>query len=228
MLVTETDDEPLTHCRALVSVSSVVNVFDDTTNSVSAGSRSWVHSQKSVPSTLLTNWKVMSRRLKSRNASAAIAGPRSEPPMPMFTTFFTGLPVWPVHAPERTRSLKSAILRNTPCTCGTTFSPSTSMTAPSGARRRDVQDGAAFGHVDLLAAEHRVDPVAQTGTVRELEEESHRLVGDAVLGVVEVHALSLDREALAAFRVSGEQVAEVDVFDFVRGAQPVRATPTFR
>ena len=33
--------------------------------------------------------------------------------MPMFTTFFTGLPVWPVHAPERTRSPKSAILRNT-------------------------------------------------------------------------------------------------------------------
>ena len=48
---------------ALVSVSSVVNVFDETMNSVSAGSRSWVHSQKSVPSTLLTKRNVMSRRL---------------------------------------------------------------------------------------------------------------------------------------------------------------------
>ncbi len=38
--------------RALVSVSSVVNVFDETMNSVSAGSRSRVASQKSVPSTL--------------------------------------------------------------------------------------------------------------------------------------------------------------------------------
>ena len=38
--------------RALVSVSSVVNVFDAMMNSVSAGSRSCVASQKSVPSTL--------------------------------------------------------------------------------------------------------------------------------------------------------------------------------
>ena len=55
--------------RALVSVSSVVNVFDEMTNRVSAGSRSWVASQKSVPSTLLTNRNVMSRWEKSRSAS---------------------------------------------------------------------------------------------------------------------------------------------------------------
>ena len=39
----------------------------------------------------------------------------------------------PLHR-ERTRSEKSAILRSTACTTGTTFSPSTSITAPSGAR----------------------------------------------------------------------------------------------
>ena len=47
---------------AFVIVSSVVNVFEEMTNSVSAGSRSRVASTKSVPSTLDTNRKVMSRR----------------------------------------------------------------------------------------------------------------------------------------------------------------------
>ena len=54
--------------------------------------------------------------------------------MPMLTTLRTRVPVWPTHAPERTRSEKSAILRSTACTTGTTFTPSTSTTAPSGAR----------------------------------------------------------------------------------------------
>ena len=49
--------------RALVIVSSVVKVFEETMNSVSAGSRSRVASAKSVPSTLETKRKVMSRSL---------------------------------------------------------------------------------------------------------------------------------------------------------------------
>ena len=48
--------------RALVMVSSVVKVFDETMKSVSAGSRSRVASTKSMPSTFETKRKVMSRR----------------------------------------------------------------------------------------------------------------------------------------------------------------------
>ena len=44
---------------ALVIVSSVVKVFDETMNSVSDGSRSWTASAKSVPSTLDTKRNVM-------------------------------------------------------------------------------------------------------------------------------------------------------------------------
>ena len=54
---------------AFVSVSSVVNVFEQMTNRVSSGSRSRTDSQKSVPSTLLTYRNVMSRCEKSRSAS---------------------------------------------------------------------------------------------------------------------------------------------------------------
>ena len=64
-----------------------------------------------------------------------MTGPRSDPPMPMFTTFRMGLPVWPVHPPLRTRVAKSAILSRTACTAGTTFFPSTTKEACLGARR---------------------------------------------------------------------------------------------
>ena len=47
--------------RAFVSVSSVVNVLEQTMNSVSAASRSCTASAKSVPSTLETKRKLMSR-----------------------------------------------------------------------------------------------------------------------------------------------------------------------
>ena len=46
---------------ALVMVSSVVNVFDETMKRVEAGSRSRVASAKSVPSTLETKRKSISR-----------------------------------------------------------------------------------------------------------------------------------------------------------------------
>ncbi len=48
--------------RALVIVSSVVKVFEEMTKSVSSGSRSRVDSAKSVPSTLETKRKAISRR----------------------------------------------------------------------------------------------------------------------------------------------------------------------
>ena len=48
---------------ALVIVSSVVKVFDETTKSVSSGARSRVASTKSVESTFETNRKVRSRRV---------------------------------------------------------------------------------------------------------------------------------------------------------------------
>ncbi|GAQ73974.1 hypothetical protein T45_05740 [Streptomyces turgidiscabies] len=74
-------------------VSIVVNVFDATMNSVSAGSRSRTASCRSAPSTFDTNRNVNSRAVNARNASYAIAGPRSEPPIPMLTTFRIRRPV---------------------------------------------------------------------------------------------------------------------------------------
>src|SRR5918993_1732835 len=64
-----------------------------------------------------------------------MAGPRSEPPMPMLTTLRTRRPVWPSQRPERTSSAKARIRPSTSWTPGTTSWPSTSIELPSGARR---------------------------------------------------------------------------------------------
>ena len=63
---------PTTQSRAdfaLVSVSSVPNVFEEMMKSVSSAARSRVASTKSVESTFDTKRNVMSLRLKCRSAS---------------------------------------------------------------------------------------------------------------------------------------------------------------
>ncbi len=55
--------------------------------------------------------------------------------MPTLTMLRIGLPVWPFHSPERTRSEKAAIRSSTSWTFATTSSPSTTRDEPFGMRR---------------------------------------------------------------------------------------------
>src|SRR5262249_27970718 len=80
---------------------------------------------------------------------------------------------------------------------------------PAGGAQGDVEDGALLGDVDRLPAEHGVDPLAQAALLGQPHEEPERLVSDAVLGVVEVDADGLDRQALTAPGVVGEELPEV-------------------
>ena len=81
--------------------------------------------------------------------------------------------------------------------------------------QRDVKNGAILGHVDLVAAEHRVDAIAQARLLRQLTQKPQRLVGDAVLGVVEIQAGGFHRHALAALRVVGEKLSQVQAADLL-------------
>ncbi len=76
-----------------------------------------------------------------------------------------------------------------------------------------MEDGALLGDVDLVAAEHRVDPLAQAALARQGEQQPQRLVRHPVLRVVEEEAGGLDREALRAAGVAREEVPQVDVLD---------------
>ena len=152
-------------------VSSVVNVFDDTMNSVSAGSRSWVASQTSLPSTLDTNRNVRPRSLKSRqrfvghgrtevgaadadvddvaDALAGDAGPLAG-----------AHPVGELgHPVEHGVDVGDDVLAVD------------HEVRVAGHAQRDVEDGAVLGDVDVLAAEHRVDAVPEPAPVGQCEQE---------------------------------------------------------
>jgi len=78
---------------ALAIVSCVVKVLDATRNSVVAGSSPRSVSAMCVPSTLDTKCARSSRLEYGLSASHTISGPRSEPPMPIFTKSVIGFPV---------------------------------------------------------------------------------------------------------------------------------------
>ena len=76
--------------------------------------------------------------------------------------------------------------------------------------QRHVQHGAVLGEVDLVAAEHGVDALrAGPHSSAELEQQPQRLVGDAVLRVVEIDAGGLGREPFAALGVVGEELPQM-------------------
>ncbi len=117
----------------------------------------------------------------------------------------------PFHRPSRTLSANSAIRPSTSCTAGTTSTPLTLIDLLLRGAQRDVQDGTVLGDVDLLAGEHRVDVVAQTGLFGEVEQRPHRLGLDPVLRIVEVDPDGIGGEALSTIGVRGEQLPQVDI-----------------
>ena len=89
---------------------------------------------------------------------------------------------------------------STACTSGTTSSPSTTIRSPAGARSATCRT--ARSSVTLIFWPLNMASIrsAQAALLGQPEEEPERLVGDAVLGVVEVEAGGLGGQALAPRR----------------------------
>ena len=75
--------------------------------------------------------------------------------------------------------------------------------------QRHVEHGAILRHIDPLAGEHRVDSLAQTDLARERQQQRHGHVTDQLLGVIEVDAERLRRQAGATLRVVVEHRPQV-------------------
>ena len=116
---------------ALVIVSMVVKVLEATITSVRAGSSPRKVSAMSAPSTFDTKCS-RGPSWKGASARVAIAGPRSEPPMPMLMTSVIGPPC-PVNRPARSAVAKSHIRRWVRRSSGITSCPST-RTSPARSR----------------------------------------------------------------------------------------------
>ena len=100
-------------------VSCVVKVLLATMMSVVSGFRLrsvLCSAQASGLLTKCTRTPVLPSLHSGARASAAMRGPRSEPPMPMFTTSVMARPVLPLTSPERTRSAKAQTRCSSACT----------------------------------------------------------------------------------------------------------------
>ena len=145
------------------------------------------------------------RAVKARSACTAMAGPRSEPPMPMLTTSVKGFCALPTIAPPRTPSANASMRSRSLMTVLLDLGA-----ADAGARRlaqRHVQHRAILGGVDLLAAPHRIDALAQPDGVGELQRACRaRSRRGAAARSPCSRPDRLAREALEAARVAREQL----------------------
>ena len=192
---------------ALVIVSSVVNVFDEMMNSVSAGSRSsdglgevravdvGDEAERQVAVAVVPQRLVGHHRPEVRAADADVDDV-ADPLAGVTASSRRCGPGWrrrpSCRAPRARRARRSCHRRRS--------------TASSRRAQRHVQHGAVFRNVDLLAAEHRVDLRAQARCLGESQQQPQRLVGDAVLRIVEEDAGRFGVEALAAAGSCAERV----------------------
>jgi hypothetical protein len=79
--------------------------------------------------------------------------------------------------------------------------------------QRHVQDGAPFGHVDLLAIEHGLAQFRHLGLARQIKQQAQGLLGDQVLGVVEQNIVQGQGETLKTVRVAGEEIAQTQFIE---------------
>ena len=136
--------------------------------------------------------------------------------MPMLTTLRIGLPVWPVHAPPRTRFGEVRHPVEHRMNLGHDVLAVDQDRRAARRAQRHVEHGSLLRDVDLLAAEHGVDAGAQAALFREADEQRQRLISDPVLRVVEIDARGLSRQPFAASGVAREQVAEMEGVDVAK------------
>ena len=86
----------------------------------------------------------------------------------MLTTFRIGLPVWPVHSPERTRSAKARHPVEHLVHVGDDVDAVDDERRALRHAQRDVEDRAVLGDVDPVAAEHRLGPLGEARLLGEL------------------------------------------------------------
>ena len=145
--------------------------------------------------------------------------------MPTLTTLRIGLPVWPVHSPERTRSAKSPIRSSVSCTSLTTSTPSTISERSRGIRSATCST--ARSSETLMCSPANIAS-RRASTPRSRASSPSRITVSSVIRFLEK---SRWRPAPSATRrsprvgVGGEELAQVGVARSRRGGAPAPARP---
>src|SRR5262249_40084550 len=82
---------------------------------------------------------------------------------------------------------------------------------PSWRTQGNMQHSAVLGDVDLVAAEHRVDALAQTTLLGQFSEQPHRFFRDAILRVIKIQTNRLGRQPHATLGIVSEQIAQMPI-----------------
>ena len=135
--------------------------------------------------------------------------------MPTLTMLRMRLPVKPVHSPDRIRLGELAHPPEHLVHLGDHVDAVHGQRLARGHAQGDVQHGAVLGDVDVLPAEHRVPAFGQAGLFGQVDQQPYGLVGDPVLGVVEVDPGRLRGQPFPTAGVPGEEVAQVPPRDLV-------------
>ena len=109
------------------------------------------------------------------------------------------------------RRQKAAMRSSTACTSGTTSTPSTRIRSPAGARRATWST--ARCSVTLIFSPPNIASMrsAQAALLGQPQQQPDRLVGDAILRVVEVEAGGFGRQALAPPGIVGEELPQMQI-----------------
>jgi hypothetical protein len=72
-----------------------------------------------------------------------------------------------------------------------------------------MQNRPLLSDIDLFPAEHRIDSCPQSRLTGQLKQQLDGLVGNAILGIVEVQPHSLRRQTRASLGIIRKQLSEV-------------------
>ena len=135
-------------------------------------------------------------------------GPRSEPPIPIFTTCLMARPVYPFQEPVLTASEKSLMFSRTSNTPGMTSLPS-SITGSPERFRRAVWSTARFS-VPFIFSPRNILSVfmLKSARFRQPHKQLDRPIRNPVFGIIEIEPAGRYRKFFGPVRVGREKLAQ--------------------
>ena len=182
----------------------MVKVFDETMNSVRAGSRPRNVSPMSAPSTLETKWLRNCGGAKGASARVAMAGPKVGAADADVDDVGHRLAERAAHAALAHVGGEAQHLLARADDLGHDVLAVDQDRLAGEIAQRGMQDGALLGRVDVFAGEHRVALGLDLGGLGELEERAADGGVDALLGIIEQEIVEGDAELLEPRRIVGE------------------------